>query len=111
MDVDALRNQERLLAAEYGEAELPKPCLGEDLECRNADDVEHWACVYSELTDFAHRLLESASGWSPTVQRTVSLHAQFRELRLEYWNDRLRETRMTSEYGADPASIDTSVGP
>lgn len=93
MDADALREQERLLAAEYGTSELPKPCAGEDLRCDDAEDIEHWACVYSELADFAHRVLEGASTWSPNVQRTVSLNARFRDLRLAYWTDRLNRVR------------------
>lgn len=91
MDVEALRDQERLLAAEYGVVQLPKPCVGEELGCDDPEAVEHWAYVYSELADFAHRVLDSASGWSPTVQRTVSLYARFRDLRLAYWTDRLRD--------------------
>ena len=91
MDAGTLRDQERLLAAEYGVSELPKPCLGEDLQCDDPDLVEHWACVYSELADFAYHVLENASRWSPTVRSTVSLHARFRELRLAYWTDRLRQ--------------------
>jgi hypothetical protein len=106
MDPQALRDQERRLAAEYGVAELPKACVGEDLQCDDPEDVEYWACVYSELVDFAHRVLESASRWPPTVQDTVLLHVKFRELHLAYWTDRLREIQIISDDpsgGGDPS--------
>lgn len=106
MDVEALRDRERLLAAEYGVAELPKPCVGEDLRCDDPEDVEHWAYVYSELAEFARHVVESSSRWSPTVQRTVSLHARFRELRLAYWTDRLLESGLVSQDAPDPVSSD-----
>lgn len=104
MDVEALRDQERLLAAEYGGADLPKPCVGEDLQSTDPEEVKHWTYVYSELADFAHRVLESALTWSPTVQRTVSLTARFRDLRLAYWTDRLRQIRIISSDAPDPGS-------
>ena len=109
MDGEALRDQESLLAAEYAVVQLPKPCVGEDLQCDDPEEVEHWVYVYSELADFAHHVLESALGWPPTVQRTVSLHAKFRELRLAYWTDRLRHVRMISHDAPDPGSTDPSV--
>jgi hypothetical protein len=62
--------------------------VGEDLQCDDREDIQRWVCVYSELADFANRLLEGASRWSPTVRHTVSPHAKFRELRLAYWTDR-----------------------
>ena len=103
MDVEGLRDRERVLAAEYGVAHLPNPGVGEDLQCDDPGAVEHWAQLYSELADFADRVLESASGWPPTVQRTVSLYAKFRELRLAYWSDRLRQIRMISDDAPGPA--------
>lgn len=102
MDVEALRDQERALAAESGVADLPKACVGEDLQCDDPGAVQHWAYLYSELADFANRVLENASEWPPTIQRTVFLYSKFRELRLAYWTDRLRQIRMIPHDAPDP---------
>jgi hypothetical protein len=88
--VEVLQDQERLLAAEYGVTEPPRACAGENLRCDDPEEIRHWAIVYTELVDFTHRVL-AAPGWSPTIQRTVALHATFRELHLAYWTDRLRQ--------------------
>lgn len=95
-----LREQQRLLAAEYGAAE-PTPVEGEDLECDDIADVEHWVDVYSELVDFTRSLLESASTGSagagsatPDQElRGLMLQAQVQELHLTYWVDRLNRLR------------------
>lgn len=105
--VKVLRDKERLLAAEYGVSELPRPCTGENLRSNDPREAQHWAIVYAELTDFAHRVL-AAPSWSPTVQRTVALHATFRELRLAYWTDRLRQISLTSQDGLGSGSLEPS---
>ncbi len=90
------RGQERLLAAEYG-VEEPRAEEGEDLECDDVADVEHWVQVYSELADLTRGLLESGSARSDGQLRLLMLQAQVRELHLTYWVNRLN--RLRSECG------------
>lgn len=97
----ALRDQERLLASEYGASRPPHALGGEDLECDDPRDARHWVAVYSELVTFAHGLIEEHSpGWLadrscdplrlPESVRAMTLHARVLELHLAYWTDRLR---------------------
>lgn len=91
-----LREQQRLLAAEYGVGE-PPPVEGEDLESDGMDDAEHWIDVYSELVEYTRNVLESASRRSPGAPphdlRLLMLQAQVQELHLTYWVNRLNRLR------------------
>lgn len=92
-----LRDQERLLAVEYGVGE-PGPVEGEDLESDDIADAEHWVDVYSELVELSRGLLESASAGSPgpgdpAPDPALMLQAQVQELHLTYWVNRLNRLR------------------
>lgn len=98
-----LREQQRLLAAEYGVTD-PGLVEGEDLECEDIADVEHWVDVYSRLVDLTRSLLELASAESrearspgpdrvPGDLRALMVRAQVQELHLTYWVNRLNHLR------------------
>lgn len=98
-----LREQERLLAAEYGLDE-PRTVEGEDLESVDIADVEHWIDVYSRLVELTRTLLEArsaepSSAGSATSERAsddlrgLMLQAQLQELHLTYWVNRLNRLR------------------
>ena len=94
-----LREQQRLLAAEYGVGE-PRPVEGEDLESDGIAEVLHWVEVYSELAEYTRSRLESASAAAtevpdraPTDLRMLMLQAQIQELHLTYWVNRLNRLR------------------
>lgn len=96
-----LRDQERLLAREYGASHAPHPLGGEDLECDDPRDARHWVRVYTELVEFVHGLIEEQSsrriddpnlnpGRLPAAMRAMTLQARVLELHLAYWTERLR---------------------
>lgn len=96
-----LRQTEYVLALQYGAEGPPKRLAGEDLECDDRADVEHWVKVYTELVDFTRSLLDvasspgasdagnPASGRGPSDRRALKLQARVQELHLRYWTDRL----------------------
>lgn len=104
--VEMLRQAERLLAAQYGAEDPPKPIDAEDLECDDPADVEHWVEVYTELVAFTRGLLEegssagaSAAGNSPCDHRALTLQAHIQELHLTYWIE--RRNRLRAESGSE----------
>lgn len=110
--VHVLREQQRLLAAEYGVGE-PPPLDGEDLESADIADVEHWIDVYSELVELTRTLLASAAtgppgagppkpGQVPEDLRFLMLQAQVQELHLTYWVNLLNRLRSKSGPDANP---------
>lgn len=116
---EILRHRERLLAVQYGAEYPPKGPDGEDLECDDVADVEHWVKVYTELVDFTRGLLADASPPAPAEghpargeagshMRALTLLARVQELHLIYWVSRLDQLR--SEAGCD-ASSPVSGGP
>lgn len=101
---EVLRQRERLLAVQYGVDHPPKGLDGEDLECDDLADAEHWVKVYTELADFTRSLLESASPGAPAGHpgsdrssgdlTALMLAARVHELHLAYWVNRLNGLRM-----------------
>lgn len=98
-----LRDQERLLAMEYGATHTPHPLGGEDLDCEDPRDASHWVRVYSELVEFMEGLLEEQRARAiddpadpalqadqlPAAMRAMTLQARVLELHLAYWTQRL----------------------
>lgn len=106
---EMVRERERLLAIQYGAEEMPKRLVGEDLECDDPADVEHWVEIYTELVGFTHSLLEAAtqegsvfgdcvSDRAPDL-RALTLRARVQELHLNYWLERLNRIRADSGSG------------
>lgn len=100
---EVLRYRERLLAVEYGAAGPPKGLDGEDFECTDVADVEHWVKVYTELVEFTRGLLDAPPGPSGAGDlgssqghcdlRALALQARVQELHLCYWVNRLDQLR------------------
>lgn len=103
-----LRDQERLLAMEYG-ANLPsRPLGGEDLECDDPSDAKHWVQVYAELAEFMRALVQEQSPARlddptreprplPADVRAMMLQVRVLELHLSYWTERLRRFGETDD--------------
>lgn len=101
-----LRDQERLLAIEYGASHPPASLGGEDLDCRDPRDARHWVRVYTELVEFIHGLMEGQPpepieepGRVPPGARAMALQASVLELHLAFWTDRLRRLATGDDLG------------
>lgn len=98
---EVLRDQERLLATEYGASHPPASLGGEDLYCEDVRDARHWVRVYTELVEFVQGLIEGQSSaparsagleptCTPAALRAMTLQRRVLELHLAYWTEQLR---------------------